>query len=88
MYATTVHTKKGEIPLPVFVLIKSRREFFLAENAKHSFPAEATLIQKTIPAMTAAIAEIAITAKTIAVPAPENAAAAADVKTYYNTLLR
>ena len=75
LFATTAFIKSAEILLHVCVLIKNLRKFFPAENAKHSLTVTST--EKTTAART--IAAIAETAETIAVPAGENAAAAADV---------
>ena len=77
LFVTIVFIKSAGILPPVCVLIKNRKKFFPEENAKLFLTA--TLTEKTTAART--IATIAETAETIAVPAAENAAAAAAVNT-------
>ena len=79
--------KSVGILLPVCVLIKNRRKFLPAENAKRSLAAVTTLAEK---ATAAAIAGIAAVAKTNAVPVGNAgtagiAAAAATEKTIFTS---
>ena len=66
LFVTIALLKSAATLPPAFGLIKNRRTFLPAENAKHSLAAVTTLAEK---ATAAEIAEIAAIAKTTAVPA-------------------